>query len=296
MADDLEQRFHALRAAVAAKDPGAVTQVLEGIDEAIKDADPLTRAATYAQIQLERGKPLEAAEVLDDVMAAIGDDARVYLQIGRYRRQGGDAQGALEAFERATRTDRMCTDAWLARGTIYDERGDPGAALECYRNALLSDPTHVPTWRNLGNALAAQRKYDEAAGAYDTALGLAVGDPTIAFLRASAHQAKGDLETANRLLSTAQRGELGEAYEVRRGESVCRFRAIEANTTACRAAAAQLLEDLDIQGETLPARRGDVFIVSYEDSIYVCDPDPVHSAHPHRFLDASALVRKRSAR
>ncbi len=292
---DLEQRFVELRHAVADRDRDGVDRALAAIELAVEGADPLTRAAAYAQIQLERGKPLEAAGVLDDVLAVIGDDARVHHQIGQYRQQGGDLDGALSSFERANQVDPRFAPAWVTRGTLYDRRGDPAAALGCYRNALLAEPNDVGAWRNLGNALAAQAKFDEAASAYDTALGLAVGDRTIAFLRASAHQAKGDLETANRLLPETLRAELGPAIEVRVNDRVCRFHVVSHREAGSRRAAERLLASIEPPEPHAFVRNGDGFVVRHGDDVFVCDADPIHGERPHRFLDASDVIARTSA-
>lgn len=277
---DLERHFIALRRAIREEDRPAAEAALEAIDQAIATADPLTRAAAYAQVQLERGRPLEAAKVLDDVLAAIGDDARVHFQIGQYKEQGDDLEGALASYARANDADRRFGPAWVARGVLFDRQGDPAASLDCYRNALLADPQSVDAWRNLGNALAAQRKFSEAASAYDTALGMAVGDPTIAFLRACAHAAAGDLDTANRLLPDAMRAELGEMHQVREGDRVCRFHATAAQLErATERAHALLRGEYDVP-----------FLVEHQGTTYLCDPDPIHPAHPHRFFDASGIV------
>ncbi len=281
---ELRQRFEALRAAVAAKDPQGVQAALEALEHDLDGADPLTRAAAYAQVQLERGRPLDAAQVLDDMLAVIGDDARVHHQIGMYREQGGDLDAALRSYARANAADAMFTEAWVSRGALLDRRDEPLAALRCYRSALLSDPQHVGAWRNMGNVLAAERKFGEAAAAYDTALGLAVGDKTIAFLRSSAHAAQGDLDTANRLLPESLQDELGRAVEVRVGEVVCRFFATEHDEARRRARARALLAAVD---DGLPEG---LHVVAFESQRYVCDPDPVRPAHPHRFFDASSAV------
>ncbi|MCR9164083.1 MAG: tetratricopeptide repeat protein [Nannocystaceae bacterium] len=281
----LRQRFEILQTAIAAKDPAGVASALEAIETELQGADPLTRAAAYAEVQLLRGRPLEAAEVLDDVLGVIGDDARVHHQIAAYREQGDDLDGALRSYERANAADPMFTEAWVARGVLLDRRGDVAEALGCYRSAMLSDPQHVDTWRNMGNCLAAQRKYDEAASAYDTALGLAVGDQTIAFLRASAHAAKGDLQTADRLMTEALREELGRPCEERMGDAVCRFFAPAPAEAERRANAKALLESLD----ALPQG---VYVEAVDGVRYVCDPDPVTPDRPHRFLDASTAVSR----
>lgn len=284
MADiDLRQRFETLQTAIAAKDPNAVQSALEVIETDLQGADPLTRAAAYAEVQLLRGRPLDAAQVMDDVLAVIGDDARVHHQVGAFREQGDDVEGALRSYERANAADPMFTEAWVSRGVLLDRRGEAEEALACYRNAMLSNPQHVDTWRNMGNCLAAQRKFDEAASAYDTALGLAVGDRTIAFLRASAHAAKGDLETADRLMTDTLREELGRPCEERLGDAVCRFFVPAKFEAARRAKAKALLQSID----TLPEG---VHVVEFDGVRYVCDPDPVAADRPHRFFDASTAV------
>ncbi len=281
---ELRQRFETLRSAIAAKNPSAVQAALEAIEASLVDADPLTRAAAYAQVQLLRGRPLDAAQVLEDLLGVIGDDARTLHQVGVYREQGGDMDGALRSYARASATDPMFTAAWVSQGVVFDGRGEWAAALRCYRSAMLADPQHVATWRNMGNCLAAQRKYDEAASAYDTALGLAVGDQTIAFLRASAHAAKGDLQTADRLLTDALREQLGRPVQERVGDVVCRFFVRSQDEPQRRARALALLGAL---GEGVPQG---AHLVSFGAARYLCDEDPVRLGHPHRFLDASTLV------
>lgn len=281
---DLRQRFEALRAAIAVRDPAAVEAALETIEASLEGADPLTRAAAYAQVQLLRGKPLEAAQVLDDVLGVMGDNARIHHQVGLYREEGGDIEGALGSYERASATDPMFTEAWVSRGVLLDARGEWAVALGCYRSAMLADPQHVPTWRNMGNCLAAQHKYDEAASAYDTALGLAVGDQTIAFLRASAHAAKGDLKTADRLMTDTLREELGRPVEERLGDTVCRFFARSEHEAPRRERARALLEALE-NGVPHGAH-----VLTIGSARHLCDEDPVRVGHPHRFLDASSLV------
>jgi len=283
---NLRQRFEALRTAIAAKDRSAVESVLREIDTALEGTDPLTRAAAYAEVLMLRGRPLEAAQVLDDVLAVMGDDARIHHQVGVYRERGGQLERALNAYTRATKADPMFAPAWLASGVLLDRDGRPDEALLAYRGAMLADPQHVDTWRNMGNALAALRRFDEAASAYDTALGLAVGDQTIAFLRASAHAAMGDLETADRLLTEQMRLELGRPMQERLGDVVCRFFAPASVEDERRERARALL-----RAEVLPEG---VRTAEFDAVRYVCDPDPVAPDMAHRFFDASTAVATRS--
>lgn len=273
------------------------------IERVLQSMSPLLRGLTYAHVQSVLGRPERAAAVLDDLLELMPDDPVIYTQLGYYRRAARNPDEALAAFTRATELDATRVDAWLERGTLLDARGEPERAIEAYRHAILRAPTEVDVWRNLGNSLAALARYDQAHEAYRTALGLAPDDDTLAFLIASTHQAKGELELANARLPATLREELGEVVEVRfGGEGIdlrCRFHCPRARIDALRSAASALLLALaaellalaaELPREPEPAsawREG--FVVRQDGWLVLCDRDAVRPG-PHRFLDATAIV------
>lgn len=295
---DLDAEIAALRAAVDAHDVADVAERLATIERALERMSPLLRGMTYAHVQSVLGRPERAAAVLEDLVALMPTDGMIHHQLGCYRRAARDDEGALAAFTRATELDASRLDAWLERGSLLDARGEPERAIEAYRQVILRAPTEVDGWRNLGNSLAALACFDQAIEAYRTALRLAPGDDTLAFLLASAHQAKGELEAANASLPATLRERVGRVAEVRvetHGLDLrCRFHAREEQTEARRAAAEVVLLAVagalaEAAGTTFPWCWKGSFVVQQEAWLLVCDRDAVRPG-PHRFLDASETV------
>lgn len=299
-APDLDAKIDALRRAVAAGDGGSITAQLAAIERDLEPMNPLVRGMTYAHVKSVLGRPEEAAAVVEDLLELIPDDAKVHYQLGCYRRAAHDEDGALAAFTRAVELDASLVDAWVHRGVLLDARGQAEQAVEAYRHAMLRAPTEVDVWRNLGNSLAAMTCFDEALEAYATALSLRPDDPTLSFLIASAHQARGDLQQANAHLPEVMRRELGAVVEVRapgRGLDLrCRFHAPTPNETILRATARDLLATIqaelgDAPGD-LPLTREGSFVVEHQRVLLLCDADPLRPGLPHRFFDASSSLAR----
>jgi hypothetical protein len=129
-------------------------------------------------------------------------------------------------------------------------------------------------------------------------LRLAPGDETLAFLQASAHQAKGDLAAANAGLPAALRERVGQVAEVRVAahelDLRCRFHAPEQRVETRRAAAVALLhavarELVAAVGTAFPWPWQGAFVVQQEAWLLLCDRDAVRPG-PHRFFDATETV------
>ena len=295
---DLDVEIAALARAVAAHDGAAVATQLAIVEKALERMNPLLRGVTYAHVQAVLGQPERAAAVLEDLIELMPADGMIHYQLGCYRRAARDDDGALAAFTRATELDPSRIDAWLERGTLLDAKGEPQRAIETYRQVILRAPAEVDGWRNLGNSLAALACFDQALEAYRTALRLAPGDETLAFLQASAHQAKGDLEAANAGMPDAVRERVGQVAEVRvqaHGLDLrCRFHAPPERLEARRSAAETVLhavarELADRPKTTFPWQRQASFVVQQEAWLLVCDRDAVRPG-PHRFFDATETV------
>ncbi|MEM6991339.1 MAG: tetratricopeptide repeat protein [Myxococcota bacterium] len=293
---DLDARMDALRHAVEAKNGDAIADQLQAIDTALETETPLVRATTYAHVQQQLGRPLDAAAVLEDLLSVAGDHAATYYQLGCYRRDGGQTARALEAFQRAASIDPMMVDAWMALGTMLDDQGQAEQAVVSYRSGMLADPTDVGVWRNLGNSLAALGHFSESVSAYDTALGLLPNDLTLVVLRASAFQAQGEIERANASIPTTLRSQIGVVVEVRLDgadqDLRCRFHTDPQYVDRSRQAAAALLAEAKADlADELPRRCGDGFLARCGETVLLCDPDPRRDGLPTRFFDATGLVR-----
>ncbi len=292
---DLDARIAALREAVESKDGNAIATHLEAIDAVLQAASPLVRATTYAHVQRQLGRPADAAKVLEDLLAVMGDHAATYYQLGCYRSEAGDIDDALAAFARAGELDPMMVDAWVNRGTLLDARGLAEDAVASYRNGVLADPTDIGVWRNLGNSLAALERFAEAIASYDTALGLAPDDLALTILRASAFQAQGDIERANASVPEGLRASVGSVVEVRHTTDVdlrCRFHVQEPQRARWQQAASALLgRAADALTPTaLPQAWGEGYLVRRDQTILLCDADQTRAGVPTRFFDATRLV------
>jgi CHAT domain-containing protein/tetratricopeptide (TPR) repeat protein len=153
---------------------------LEEAAEAYRRAIELTPTLVVAYNNLgfvltELGRPEEAREVYDRVNAidprliALRDPesatAEDYNILGRVLRSQNRREEAIAAYTRAIALDDQFAAAYNNRGVAYAELGQIDSAIEDYQVATLLDPT--PTqYVNLGNALRAEGRLDEAIDAY----------------------------------------------------------------------------------------------------------------------------------
>lgn len=297
---DLDAKLSTLLEAVHRDDRAALARTLQAIEQDLEGLDPMLRGLTYAQVQATLGRSAKAAEVLEDLAEVAAEVGVVHHQLGRYRREVGDAEGALAAFTRATELSPLLVQAWVERGVLLDAAGEHEGAVDSYRKAVLTAPEQPDAWRNLGNSLAALASFDEALEAYRTAAGLLPGDPTVAVLRASVHMAQGDLERANAELSDEQRADFGEVVEVSIGEVdglplSCRFFAAAERREALEHAAERLLRAITPMVKSVPGfpmKQDEAFVVERPGVRLLCDLDAILPLRWHRFFDASQLVER----
>jgi tetratricopeptide (TPR) repeat protein len=294
-ASKLDAELAAVQEALKRGDRVAASVHLRAVDAALSGiANPVVRGLAYANVQAELGKATVAVSVVEDLLEVMGDDAFTYHQLGVYRRQAGDLDGALAALARACEVDPARTEAWLDLGILLDQRALPERSIDCYREALRRAPMDVDVWRNLGNSLAALQRFEEAIAAYETVLAQRPDDRTVLLLRAAAHQAMGDVERANALTPVDLRGSIGAVVQVLDQTEPqafgCRFRSPPEQHERRVHAASILLQTVrraqGVPGEDRPAW----VLVAQGDLVLVCDRDPRRPDHPNRFFDASELV------
>jgi CHAT domain-containing protein/Flp pilus assembly protein TadD len=153
---------------------------LEEAAEAYRRAIELTPTLVVAYNNLgfvltQLGRPEEAREVYDRVNAidprliALREpdnaSAEDYNTLGRVLRSQNRREEAIAAYTRAIELNDQLAAAYNNRGVAYAELEQIDAAIEDYRVATFLDPT--PTqYVNLGNALRARGRLDEAIAAY----------------------------------------------------------------------------------------------------------------------------------
>ena len=77
-----------------------------------------------------------------------------------------DAPPAIARFEQLLAAGKDGALLRFALGSEYLKAGDGARAASHLRQALAFDPAYSAAWKLLGQALAAQQRYDEALAAY----------------------------------------------------------------------------------------------------------------------------------
>lgn len=151
------------------------------------------------------GDAARALPLLEGWVADEGeDDADAWLEVGDARVDLGNAQGAIDAWERSAELDETLAAPWARRGFLYAEAGMPDAAVAVFSQAVAreDDPE---VWLALGRCLLLVGVADEAKDALQRAVaGFPADDPYAVYLRGAARALLGDAEEAlNDLLSAS---------------------------------------------------------------------------------------------
>jgi tetratricopeptide (TPR) repeat protein len=73
-------------------------------------------------------------------------------------------------FQQAVDLDNKNEVAWALSGLSFNHNGNTDRAIECLRQAIAINPLYHEAWYYLGRMLVIKGKYDEAQGAFETAL------------------------------------------------------------------------------------------------------------------------------
>lgn len=97
--------------------------------------------AAVALNKVESGSVNIGEAIADFVKSAeLKPDAETYLCLGKAYTQAGDQDAAIESFEKATRLDFDCAEAYLLKGLIHQERGEAEDAHEDIYEAICLNP------------------------------------------------------------------------------------------------------------------------------------------------------------
>ncbi len=96
-------------------------------------------------------------------------------------------------------------DQLLARGNELEDKGQYGAALECYESAAHAAPASAKAHMNIGNALQKLKRVDEAAASFRTSIRIAPDYAPPRFNLGSLLAARGEHEAAEAELCEAMR-------------------------------------------------------------------------------------------
>jgi tetratricopeptide (TPR) repeat protein len=125
------------------------------------------------------GEPARAQAAFDRALALAPGDSRVWADVARFRRAGGDVGGAIEAADRAVAADPRNTEALVLRGVLTRGQYGLSAALPWFDRALDIDASNVEalleratTYGDIGrmdDMLADAREVHRLTGGHPTA-------------------------------------------------------------------------------------------------------------------------------
>jgi CRISPR-associated protein Csy1 len=178
--------------------PGAIAAYTAALreDESIADAWHLKGMAEH-----QAGRLDEARASVARAIAAGGPRPNYLLLEGGVLHDGGDLAGAAERFAQVAAARPQWPAGHLELGRVCLDRGDPAAALRAFQAATSVDPKNVRAWNNLGIALQALERIDEAMRAFAHTLALDAKYPLAHFNLARLYKLRGD---AKRSLEHAQ--------------------------------------------------------------------------------------------
>ena len=138
----------------------------------------------------------ESVPIYDALIGANADDGRLYTLRASANWAAGDADGALDDYNKAIDLGYDEAHAFTSRGLFYAATGKQELALKDYTQAIERDGKDDLPLINRAAVYVSTGKYEEAIGDYDAAVKLRPQNPVLFSQRAVAKKLAGDLKGA----------------------------------------------------------------------------------------------------
>lgn len=145
----------------------------------------------------------EAAEIYAELIEAQPEDGRLYTLRGGSLWAAGNADGALDDFNKAIELGYQAAHAYMSRGLFYAARGEHDRAIEDYTTAFEKDKEDISPLINRAAAYILKGKAEEAIQDYNVAIQGRSNDPILYQQRAVALKAMNKLDDAVKDFSKA---------------------------------------------------------------------------------------------
>lgn len=173
----------------------------QAIAEALKA--PPAHAADAARIRglaaMETGDDAQAESAFDQAIAAAPNDPRVWTDVARYRRTGGDLAGAIAAADKAVGANPRNVEAIIIRGELTRTQYGLAASLVWFDRALQLDPKNVTALAERAATLADLGAMREMLADTRAILDIAPKNPNAYYLQAMLAARAGRYELAESL-------------------------------------------------------------------------------------------------
>jgi tetratricopeptide (TPR) repeat protein len=141
------------------------------IGESLVAQDPRNRVfrSAYANALSALGDAKRAIALYRESVALAPNDADAWYDLASALREAGNDAEALTVIDQSLRLDPNRAESHNIRGVVL-LASNPSAALAEFAEAIRLDPKNARAHTNMGNALRAAGRIDEAAGVYERAL------------------------------------------------------------------------------------------------------------------------------
>lgn len=136
--------------------------------------------------------------------------APLHLAWGKDLLDGGDTEGALQAFREAIKVDPRCVEAHLALGDVMFEMGQAKAAISAWERLMQESPQQFSyALERLERAYFAADQYDDLRRAYVRYLDTYPEDPSVRLALAEFYMRRGRMDEASKELERVGEDSLG---------------------------------------------------------------------------------------
>jgi tetratricopeptide (TPR) repeat protein len=115
-----------------------------------------------AQGLFENGRIDEAEKTISECLEVNPDIAEAHLLMGKIYLARADLTRAADSLNQAVNLDKALAPAWYLLAVVAQQNAQPQKALEYYNMAMSLDPANTDYIIALGEAYAAQGRYDDA--------------------------------------------------------------------------------------------------------------------------------------
>jgi tetratricopeptide (TPR) repeat protein len=160
--------------------------------------------AAYANRMLGRafsalGRMEDAAQAFDRALAAAPDEAALWADIGRFRRDTGEVAGAITAADRAVALDPESVEGLILRGELTRNQYGLAAAIPWFDRALDIDPSNVTALIERASTLGDLGRTRDMLADTRRILSVSPDDPSAYYLQAVLAARGGDYGLARSL-------------------------------------------------------------------------------------------------
>jgi tetratricopeptide (TPR) repeat protein len=218
LTDHGERAFHMLfyrnGLALAEMRLGHPAEALRLVDESLSQLDrelppgsrPLDRCSLLsnrARVLAMLGRPYEAADTYDTLVALDSSYGEYHFDRGNFRHGAGWDTAALADYDAAISLSLPFAEVHYNRAQLRSARGDAGGALADLDRVLELDPAFTDAYVNRAGLLAAAGEHDRARADVDSGLALDPGNPHLTSVLGQIEMAAGRLEEAATAFSIA---------------------------------------------------------------------------------------------